>query len=64
MMNAEFREWDFLKMEYFLQSREDFYSFFYNCYNERDEFSRNYGHFSLGMSTFDAPDFFWKDVFD
>ena len=19
---------------------------------------------SLGMSTFDAPDFFWKDVFD
>lgn len=28
MMNAEFREWDFLIMEYFLQSKEDFYSFF------------------------------------
>ena len=51
MMNAEFREWDFLKMEYFLQSKEDFYSFFYNCYNERDEFSRNYGHF------YHSPDF-------
>jgi hypothetical protein len=38
-------------MEYFLQSREDFYSFFYNCYNERDEFSRNYGHF------YHSPDF-------
>ena len=25
MMNAEFREWDFLKMEYFLRSKEDFY---------------------------------------
>ena len=29
MMNAEFREWDFLKMEYFLRSKEDFYQYFY-----------------------------------
>lgn len=45
MMNAEFREWEFLKMEYFIQSKEDFYKYFYDFRNERDEYSRHYGHY-------------------
>lgn len=51
MMNAEFREWDFLKMEYFLRSKEDFYQYFYDIRNERDEYSRHYGHY------YQRPDF-------
>ena len=50
-MNAVFREWDFLKMEYFLRSKEDFYQYFYDIRNERDEYSRHYGHY------YPRPDF-------
>lgn len=50
-MNAGFREWDFLMMEHFLQSKEDFYRYFNGLRNERDELSRRYGHY------YPRPDF-------
>ena len=46
MMNAEFREWDFLKMEDCLQSKEGFYDYFYHLRNNRDEYFRHYGHYN------------------
>lgn len=42
-MNAEFREWDFFKMKYYLEAKEDFYRYFCDLRKERDEYSRRYG---------------------